>query len=585
MQAGANLAASLLALGQTLHMLRAAAARPKRALWALCLLPLAPWLANVYAIRASTASLLQANHPVEALAQAAEAAFEAMLARQSPNYTAAEQEYRRRYAMGPPAGFQAWYDYAVARQSPIIDDFDMIHEAVAPLLAVSGQRLREATDQASDADMWTCAFRAATGETQCWHAWRTYDRHIQQALGAMLGDAKGVLPDVEFLVNHLDEPRVMLPRDRDSARHAPVAVTDLSRRPIWDTLTRNCPPRANGTRSRGLRSGGGVGGGVDTHGVPFVTDVRTDKDLCQHGEYSDMHGLALSPVSFVLVEGPVAVLSTGAPSTMGDVLFPSPAYVEGEFAYNEAGDVAWEQKHNNLYWAGSTTGGYASDGDGGEAWRRFHRQRFVALAQGLAAGSSAAGSTDKAAARGHGYTYLGAGGDGRVRATASGFLNRHLWDVSFTRIFQCQRAACGAQRTHFEARPWADKDAALRSRLVFDTDGNGISGRFGKLLASRSVPLKQTLLREWHDERLAAWVHYVPVSQAMGELPELVAWLTGSETGRARARRVAEAGRAWAGRAMRAEDRAVYACRLMLELARALDPEREAVDAGGAWAV
>ena len=59
----------------------------------------------------------------------------------------------------------------------------------------------------------------------------------------------------------------------------------------------------------------------------------------------------------------------------------------------------------------------------------------------------------------------------------------------------------------FRTKAWADRDEALRSRPVFDMDGNGISGRrCYKLLASRSTPLKQTILREWHDDRLVPWL-------------------------------------------------------------------------------
>lgn len=43
-------------------------------------------------------------------------------------------------------------------------------------------------------------------------------------------------------------------------------------------------------------------------------------------------------------------------------------------------------------------------------------------------------------------------------------------------------------------KPLASKDEAFHSRLVFDLDGNGISGRWYRLLASKSAPLKQTLL-------------------------------------------------------------------------------------------
>jgi hypothetical protein len=61
----------------------------------------------------------------------------------------------------------------------------------------------------------------------------------------------------------------------------------------------------------------------------------------------------------------------------------------------------------------------------------------------------------------------------------------------------------------------------------------------------------------------------------LAELPELVAWLTGTEEGMRRARAVAEQGREWAAKTMREEDRAVYVYRLLLELARLQNPERE----------
>jgi hypothetical protein len=126
----------------------------------------------------------------------------------------------------------------------------------------------------------------------------------------------------------------------------------------------------------------------------------------------------------------------------------------------------------------------------------------------------------------------------------------------------------------FSTRSWADAAAPFRSTLAFDLDGNGISGRFYKLLASRSAVLKQTVLREWHDERLVPWVHYIPVSMSMEEVPELVAFLTETSVGRERAKRIGEQGRQWMGEGMRVEDRAVYVLRLLLEVARAVDGER-----------
>ncbi|KAM5346147.1 hypothetical protein ACJ41O_009152 [Fusarium nematophilum] len=393
-------------------------------------------------------------------------------------------------------------------------------------------------------DLWLCQFSGTTSTTECRHPHRTFDRHVSLLFNKLLGNVTG-LPDVSFLVNHIDEPRVLFPATAETPSRK-IDEENLNHKPVWDTLTEYChPPSKAADDSQS----------IETYGLPFVTNLSSTQNLCQHPEYRTMHGLMMSPVSFRLIRGTVPVLSTGAPSTMRDILFPSAAYIEPEFLYNEAKDVKWEDKRSNLYWAGSTTGGFAADAN----WQLFHRQRFVELGQNLK--------------KEHSYLRMR---DGVIQRVKSSFLNGRLFDVVFTRVFQCQRKQCRDQDAYFNMRAWADKDEALRSKLAFDIDGNGISGRFYKLLASRSVPLKQTLLREWHDERLLPWLHYIPVSQSMEELPELVFYLTSTEPGRQRAKEIAEHGREWYSRAFREVDLGIYTYRLLLELARLQDPHRAA---------
>lgn len=549
--------ASFLTLGQIIHMLPKQA-RAKLTLWLFALVSLIPYLANRFTIIIAQSSIPQSfsryqQHPVEALFQNAKADFESQLQRQSRSYEAAHGEYRRRYGVEPPPGFDAWYEFAVTHHSPIIDDFDSIYDAISPFWAISGKdvlRIMSDAHNALDSELWLCEFSGNRAKTHCSHPSRTYDRHISVLFDRLLGDLRGVLPDVKFLVNHLDEPRVLIPPETlgDSSDNRLFNLTDLPRRPVWDAITRFCDLQRSSGVSRGTYA-------PETFGLPFVTDTISAMDLCQHPEYSTMHGLFMSPTSFRLIEGLVPLLSTGSPSAMGDILFPSPAYIESEFQYADAHDIEWDKKRNNLYWAGSTTGGFALD----DKWRYYHRQTFVKLAQNL----------EK---RQHYYLREKNGVIGRAE---SWFLNSRLFDVAFTRIFQCERSLCRDQRAYFDVKPWADKDRALRSRLVFDIDGNGISGRYYKLLASKSVPLKQTLLREWHDERLVPWLHYIPVSQSMDELPELVLYLTSTETGQRRAKEIAEQGRDWFFKAFRESDLSIYTYRLLLELARLQDPGRQ----------
>ncbi len=557
MRAFMHLILALLSLGQVIYCLPAHA-KGRVFLSAFFLIALIPYLANISSIHHAESMILRTfggtrEHPVEVLIRGAKSNYESLLHRQSKTLEAAQEEYQRRYGIDPPPGFEAWYKFAVANQSPIIDEFDMIHELVSPFLKVSGKDVLDLMDvahRATSSELWLCKFYGAQATTQCAHKTRTYDRHISTLFDTLSKTLSGALPDLTFLVNHLDEPSVVIPQpllDGDMRDSSLINVTDFSHRRAWDAITTSCASKRN--KAALLKDE------RESYSLPFIKDIKTAMDLCRHPEYADLHGLFMSPTSLRLIQGLVPVLSTGAPSTMADIIFPSPAYIESEFKYEGTHDVDWEEKLNNVYWAGSTSGGYATD----DGWQTYQRQRFVKFVQNL----------DRQQ-----YYYLEEK-EGVVERVASSFLNGRLFDVALTRIFQCSNKQCRDQRAYFRAGAWADKDAALRSRLVFDLDGNGISGRYYKLLASKSLPLKQTLMREWHDERLVPWVHYVPVSLSMEELPEIVSYLTSTEAGRKRAKEMAAQGREWFSEAFREVDMTIYVYRLLLELARLQDPKRQ----------
>ncbi|UKZ67897.1 uncharacterized protein TrAtP1_009056 [Trichoderma atroviride] len=495
------------------------------------------------------------EHPVETLVRRSKIHFENLLKRQSKNYQQAVTEYQRRYGVNPPPGFEAWYEYAISRQSPIIDDFDTIYQAISPLWRLSGQQVLEIMNQVyytPKSEVWFCMYYGAYAQTRCMHPNRIYDRHIEYQFDRLLWGFNGVLPDIRFLFNHFDEPRILIPawEVEKADSYSLFNVRNMSRQPVWDEVTKFCSLKKKPGIAEEVQMP------IEAFDMPFVANRSSAIDLCEHPEYRNMHGLFMSPVTFSLVEGLVPALSTGSPSPMGDILFPSPAYIEEEFTYDDTREISWGEKKNNLYWAGSTTGAFASDA----SWPSYHRQRFVRLVQ----------NTERQK-----YHYLRLVG-GTIQRVASSFLNGRLFDVAFTRIFQCETKYCRDQARTLKIGGWADKDKALQSRLVFDLDGNGISGRYYKLLASKSTPLKQTLLREWHDDRLVPWVHYIPVSQSLEELPEIVLYLTSTQSGQQRAREIAEQGRDWFFKALREADMSVYTYRLLLELARLQDPSRPA---------
>ena len=552
-----NVAACLLTLAQV-YQFCPKRGRSRLALWILMLIPVIPYIANEIAIELSESSASSSfddhlEHPAEELTKIGKAGFQTLVQQQSKTYKAAHAEYQRRYAAEPPPGFEAWYKFAVEYRSPIIDDFDIIFDAVSPFWKLSGKEVNAIMDRLKNLpnnSLWNCRVSGEHAKTHCTNPYRTNDRNIIASLNDMLGKLHGSLPDLEFIVNHLDEPRVLIPPVFFHADKKHFNVTDMSRSPSWKSITKFCENQPTNESTRSKHE-------VESFGIPFISNMSSAMDLCRHPEYSSMYSLFMSPTSFSLVEGLAPVLSTGAPSTMGDILFPSPAYQEHRFRYDESHDIEWEKKKNNLYWAGSTTGGFAVD----DKWQLNQRQRFVTLVEN---------------SKKQRYNYLRARG-GIIHRVTSSFLNRRLFDVAFTNILQCARKFCRDQRRSFSIKPWADGDRALRSKLVFDIDGNGISGRYYKLLASRSTPLKQTLLREWHDDRLVPWVHYLPISQGMEEVPELVLYLTTTKSGQRLAKEIANQGREWFSKAFRDIDLTIYMYRLLLELARLQDPKREAL--------
>ncbi|KAK2683966.1 Glycosyl transferase CAP10 domain [Fusarium oxysporum f. sp. vasinfectum] len=551
LQALSHVAVSILTLYQTTQLLPKQS-KGKIILWSCLSASIIPYLYNEYILHDATSSASAAftsqSHPIELLAQEAKAVFESRLKNQSRTYLAAVKQYKQRYGLDPPPGFEAWFEYALKHNSPIIDEFDTIHSAISPFLKLSGNEVSEMIGKVyktPQSEVWLCQLSGKTAKTKCRHPSRSYDRHYSYIFDKLLWNLPGVLPDVKFLINHFDEPRVVIPPQGGDVDKA-IRLNDMSMHPTWDSVTKSCPSHKTYRDDQS---------GLETFGLPFVRDHLSESYLCKHPEYKDIHGAFISPKTFRLIEGLAPVLSTGAFSTMGDILFPSPAYVEEEFQYDKTHDVPWSKKKNNLYWTGSTTGGYALD----DQWRNHQRQRFVALAQNL-------GHQD--------HTYLREK-DGLISSVKSWFLNGRLYDVGFTRIFQCDRKFCRNQSTFFNVKSWADKDAAFHSKLAFDLDGNGISGRYYKLLSSNTLPLKQALLREWHDERLVPWVHYIPVSQSLEELPELVNYLTLNKAGQKVAEKVARQGSEWMGKAVRDVDMTIYTWRLLLELARLQDPTRK----------
>jgi hypothetical protein len=485
------------------------------------------------------------RHPVEELIEKARVEFASLVSRQSNTLEDAETEYRRRYAKEPPPRFDKWFTYAQSQRSVVIDDFDTIHENLEPYFQVNPQALDQSIEfikTITDSALKKCAI--AGGKYHCQGGgW------IANDLGSLLADVLDGLPDLDFIVNEIDEPVVITTQQKPAeSGNSKPRLQDASHRPIWDYVVGPCQNRSTPTR-RPI---------VFDHGIPFVQNWYDAKNICQHPEFEHTHGFFSSPATGLLTDRLMPVLSQAAPTTFRDILFPSPWYtgMVNQPAYKEEDDLPWEQKTDTLYWTGRTTGSWDTAG----SWKDSHRQRFVALIHTL-------GETI--------YKYMKQVRPG-VWDTYKAVEDCHdRFDVKLTAVIQCDEEVCEAEKAALGVSKLEDRNRGFRSRFLFDIDGNSFSARYYTLLQSRSVVLKQTVFREWHDERLAAWIHFIPISMSMEELPEIMRYMTSNDEGRKRAEEIADAGREWHRVALRREDFTIYLYRLLLELARLMDPERE----------
>jgi hypothetical protein len=497
------------------------------------------------------------EHPIKTLFRRAEAEFNELIANQSTTFEMAASEYLHRYRRDPPPGFKVWYEYAVRHESVIIDEFDVVNDALSPFWGLSGLEVKRALDRIRDNGplISHCRLSDGTISAGCKSLGTELLRLLQEP------ELSQYLPEVDILINTLDEPRVLRGNGGGPARNRDGTVlpdwTNLSHQQVWSEMTATCD-RAS---SFAARRSPPFTRGSETTGPTFYTDKSDEVDLCRHPEYSTMHGIWRSPTNLFTTGSLVPILSPAVLSTMGDIPFPAAAYFNSAFTYDESEDMHWDNKTAGLYWAGSTTGSFQQAGDQG--WKQDHRQRLV-------------GVTNDLEQKPHMYLRR-RGGSAVWERHNSSTLNQSLYNVHFTSIVQCADPTTEETvRAYFDIHDVEPRREAFRYTLTFDLDGNGHSGRYYRLLNSRSLPLKQTVFREWHDERLQPWQHYVPISLSLEDLPEVVRYLVDEEEGQQMAAQMAERGREWSLRALRPVDQAIYLFRLMIELSRLQDPSRPA---------
>ena len=539
------------------------------------------------------------SHPALQLIDLAEKEVERITKGQSQTLEDAVAEYKRRYGIHPPPNFDKWYAFARDRGVQLIDEYDNIYHSLLLFWGLEPSVIRSRVQEALGFDNALMGFAIRGGNivhTERPQAYKDMAEWQDHATSGMIKTFMEHLPDMDLAFNLHDEPRVIVPHDdlsrfveratdetlpaaglvatpratwstrpadlNDGRSFAEVRVTRFNRfahQPTWTNSRISCAPIS---AARSLNDSA-----ADDHPtyafseLGLVANKTAFSDICNSPSLRTSFGFFDRPNAFDVVHDLLPIFSQSKVSSFQDILYPSPWYWAGKVSYTASQDHDWKDKESKLYWRGSTTGGFSRDG----GWRRQHRQHIVGAVNRL-----------DDATRVYANASGGSGGP-PVLTDAKREAYADLFDVRFSHVGQCDPGDCDAQREFFQLAPEAKQRDAWRFRYLLDVDGNAYSGRFYAFLRSRSQVFKMAVFREWHEEWLRPWLHYVPLSLQGGEWVELLRFFDREEPGREAAEAIAQAGKEWAEKVLRNEDFEVWFFRLLLEYGRVVDDDREII--------
>jgi hypothetical protein len=442
-------------------------------------------------------------HPVESIVLQSRKDFSALVSAQSKTLDQATKEYGKRYGREPPPNFDRWFELALKHDFLLIDEFDTVMRSLEPfwgvapiiLKAVCTNALAHFPDYLVKYEVMANMVLTTHGDKAPW-----FRQSVAQWLPP---EWIGLLPNMTLAINIFDEPSVCVPRDtlenamllgrskgsykqdilditeQDSSRSP--RFLDIGKQDAWEAVTLSCPVQSPARSPICIPS-------PNEEPLSFIHNLTRSRDICEHCELQDLEGFFIAPETLRLTHSLVPIWSQGKVSSFNDIIYPSPYYYARSSDYIETEDPEWGSKDNRLYWIGAATGGHATESN----WKQMQRQRMTLMTQ---AGSNAQIQLLNESESGQWIPYTT-----NMSEVSSLFLTRVVGVSS-----QCEHAACEAQKEAFGVGDQEVKDpnsAAYAHKLLLDLDGNGFSGRFYKLLRSKSMVIKQTAFEEWHDDRL-----------------------------------------------------------------------------------
>ncbi|MCJ1230634.1 hypothetical protein MMC12_007308 [Toensbergia leucococca] len=536
------------------------------------------------------------THPIAKLMKEADTSWREYDESRSITFKETVSKYRRKYGRHPPPGFQAWYQFAREKNVHHIDDFQQVMDDLRPFWAIEPRILRTLA-----AHMWENKEHGVAGihirnhkvVKENNHSWRS------ETMISLIERFVEYLPDMDIAMNRLDQPRVVVPWEEMQAllakeletRQTPpdtideftagmpnylnlTSETDDGPRedPQWypapgkqymDIARTACPPESH-ARSNFSTMGDSEALYKDRSGG-LITNFNRTSDLCTVGpEIQDKHGFLYSSSSIVATKRLVPIFGECKVNVNSDILFPANMYWmhDDRYDYSDEHDVDWDDKTDVMVWRGVTSGGTQLK----DNWQRMHRQRLVMLVNGTEMeGKEVRILTEQLNRKGE-Y-------ENDAHFKPSQFAELHT-DVGFVETLGCIPANCDFYDNVLTLKPQISLSEQFKYKYVVDVDGHSFSGRWRAFLESKSLGIKATIFREWHDSRLFEWRHFVPMDNRYDDVYSLLTYFigTGSVEQRqvtseseasniaymarhdAEGKRIADQGREWANKVLRRED-------------------------------
>ncbi|KAI0123547.1 glycosyltransferase family 90 protein [Xylariales sp. AK1849] len=560
--------------------------------------------------KAQAAHDASSTHPIDSLIKVAEADFTDILAKESSTLAEAAEAYRKRRGRHPPPGFKAWYEFAKGQNAVIVEDFwDQVYHDLNPFWGVDASQIRK------DAWDFEMTINVRNGNASAGSDW-----FWTQIWLDLIKTVEGYLPDMDIALNAMDEPRLVVPwedingymqKEKKSRTLVPPkqVISEFSKlpsikkgyatpetrepqwedaEPYWLVARRGCAPDSQARTASTQQSFDKTPNFIPSYATAhqyqgFVSNSSLSREFCHQPDLQGLEGIFIKPLTTSATKILLPMFGGSKLATNNEILLPAPMYWNEEERFTGGDDHGdpWDQKLNSLIWRGVATGGRNNESN----WKGFQRHRFVSMNNGTKL-TRAEGAVEPPV-----NFVLPTSSSDQVAAQKDGRLGQWVQsftDVGFTDLFcdekldavlQQDGGRCFYTDPHYDLVLGRTLAEQFDYKYLPDIDGNSFSGRYLGFLRSTSLPIKSTLWREWHDSRLVAWKHFVPMDNRFGDYYGILEYFLGygdkMPAHDAAAQKIALDGKKWAEKVLRKEDMQVYVLRLLLEYARVSDPRRE----------